>query len=327
MTVTLRALLVFTAVAIFALVALTKATAWVFYVDQRLVSKSSQVGRITFDLPEGTSTGTAFLVDHCEVLTNFHVVFGPWYVTALTPPSQANMGRFELTDVDLADGSHPTAKAIPVIWGDYKGPDRQFRKPKEDWALLTLDRCLGAPYGSYTLIDPAYDDDAVERGGLSAIGYSAGRQMIDSHCSIEVDDRTSHDALLHDCATLQGDSGGPIFMRGTGRVVAIASGYRAGQGQCATALGFLRGRWSGECTNIAVPMSLDVIKRIESAAAAVRTQRELLRLGYDAGNFGNIDHPALATAIRAIQKKVGLPVTGEAGHALEKILRMQDRKI
>ncbi|MBI2717547.1 MAG: peptidoglycan-binding protein [Rhizobiales bacterium] len=300
---------------------MTQATAWVFYVDQRLVSKSSQVGRITFVLPEGTSTGTAFLVDECEVLSNFHVVFGPWYVSALRPPSPANQGIFELAEVTLADGSHPQAQAVPVAWGDYTGPDRQLRRPGEDWVLLTLDKCLGQQYGYYTLVDPAYDDDAAESGSLAAIGYSSGRQMVDSRCSIHWDGRKLADgALFHDCATLQGDSGGPIVKRGTNRVVAIASGYRSGKGLCAVGTGYLRWRWSGDCTNTAVPMSLAVTGRIDTAMAAARAQRELLRLGYDAGRPGDIADPKLAAAIRAFQRQARLLPTGEASWSLVALL-------
>jgi hypothetical protein len=324
MTAALRALIAIAAVAVFALIVWTQATAWVFYIDQRTVSRSSQVGRITVDLPEGKSTGTGFLVSECEVLTNFHVVFGPWYVTAPRPPSPSYLATFELTEVRLADGSHPTAKAMPIAWGDYSGPDRQFRKPAEDWVLLVLDSCIGIPHGSYTLIDPAFDDDMADNGGVAAIGYSAGRQMIDAQCSIrQVEGSAPDGALLHDCATLKGDSGGPIVKRGTNRVVAIASGYRAGSGNCASAFGYLQGQWNGGCTNIAVPLSYSVIARIESAMIAVETQRELLRLGYDAGTFGDIRRPVLAAAIRAAQKDLGFPVTGASGYAFETMLYLR----
>jgi hypothetical protein len=46
MTAALRALIAIAAVAVFALIVWTQATAWVFYIDQRTVSRSSQVGRI-----------------------------------------------------------------------------------------------------------------------------------------------------------------------------------------------------------------------------------------------------------------------------------------
>ena len=105
------------------------ASAWVFRADLREASNFAPVGVIEFSLPEGRSRGTAFLVGECGVMTNFHVAFGPWYLTALRPPSNANRGTFTLTQVTLANGEHPSAGAIPVFWGDYTGPDRQFRRP------------------------------------------------------------------------------------------------------------------------------------------------------------------------------------------------------
>ena len=64
--------------------------------DTRVASHALRVGVITFELPEGRSTGTAFLISRCEIMTNFHVVFGPWYVTALKPPSREQQGRFTI---------------------------------------------------------------------------------------------------------------------------------------------------------------------------------------------------------------------------------------
>ena len=62
------------------LAALLLTTAWVFYADDRMPSHSARIGTFTIDLPEGSGSGTAFLINECGILTNFHVVFGPWYV-------------------------------------------------------------------------------------------------------------------------------------------------------------------------------------------------------------------------------------------------------
>ena len=251
-------------------------------------------------------------------------MFGPWYVTALRPPSRANVGIFELPDVHLADGGHPMARAVLVAWGDYSGPDRQQRRPGEDWVLLTLDRCLGLQHGHFVLVDPIFSEDAAEPGGLAAIGYSSGRQMIDALCSMVPHPRASAPgAVRHDCASLQGDSGGPILLRGTNRVVAIASGYTAGTGLCAVGSGQLRQRWSSACTNIAVPLSLAVIDRVKAAVYRAQAQRYLLRLGYDAGEFGDIASPKLAAAIRLVQQRAGFAVTGESSYSLTCLLHMR----
>ena len=119
------------------------ASAWVFNVDLRKASNFVPVGAIEFSLPEGKSRGTAFLIGECAVMTNFHVVFGPWYLTALRPPSSAGRGTFTLTQMTLASGEHPSTGAIPVIWGDYTGPARQFQRPANDWVVLALEDCWG----------------------------------------------------------------------------------------------------------------------------------------------------------------------------------------
>lgn len=329
MTVSLRVFLITTLFAASSFLAWQQAGAWIFRADPRVYSDHSLVGQVTFELPEGTSTGTAFFVSDCEVLTNFHVAFGPSYVTALRAPSPQYGGTFELTSVRLADGSHPRTTAIPVAWGDFAGLEAPFRRPAEDWALLTLGECLGTYKGPFEMIDPAFDDDSREPENLMAVGYSSGQQMTDPGCSIRQahsDERRG--MLLHDCVTLQGDSGAPMVRRGTGRVVGIITGYRTGFAgrRCEGPGNGQRMQWSEGCANLAVPLSIGTIARIRNAVSAVQVQRELLRLGYDAGQFGDIGQPQLTSAIRAAQNDMGLAVTGEATHALTTVLCMRNTR-
>lgn len=299
----------------------------VFYSDDRRPSHSPSVGTLEIDLPEGHGIGTAVLVDACGVLTNFHVVFGPWYVTALRPPSREFPGIFTLTEVTLPDGSHPAARAIPVVWGDYRGPDRQIRSPQNDWAYLVLDRCLGAEYGHLTMrsLDADELDDA--RDNFAAIGYSTGHQMIDPACSTRVAPPAAAGAAwLSDCTLSAGDSGGPIVKRGTLTLVALGSSQRADP-SC-PAVGALNdgaplARWSSHCTNLAVPISWDIIDRVEAACKALYVQRALLQLGYDAGPLGAIDEPRASAAIAQVQRDMGWVVTGEPSYALGKILLLR----
>ena len=142
------------------------ASAWVFNPDLRKASNFSPVGVIEFSLPEGRSTGTAFLVGECTVMTNFHVVFGPWYLTQLRPPSNANRGTFTLTQVTLPNGGHPSTGAIPVIWGDYTGPARQILQPANDWVVLALEECLGTRHGYLLPYDATLNDDIPDQGWL-----------------------------------------------------------------------------------------------------------------------------------------------------------------
>jgi hypothetical protein len=283
---------------------LSRTSAWVFYADDRQPSHSAMVGTLKVDLPEGTAFSTAVLVDGCGILTNFHTVFGPWYATVLRDPSRGFPGVFTLTEATLLDGRRPTARAIPVVWGDYLGPDRHIRVPHHDWAYLVLDECLGLRFGHFVLraLDPQELERAID--GFTALGYSTGRQTVDPACSVH-DDRTSSAdrGWRHDCALEAGDSGGPIIGRGTLTMVALNAGIVSDPGdpQCPT--GGVRHRgaplthFNIRCANLAVPLTRDMIASVEAARIAVGVQRALIALGYDAGPLGAIDEPRAIAAI------------------------------
>lgn len=305
------------------------APAWVFHPNDRIPSHSPLVGRLEVELPEGRAMGTAFLVDECGILSNFHVVFGPWYVTALRPPSRDFPGTFTLTELVLPDGTHPTALATPVIWGDYLGPDRQLRRMAEDWAYLVLDRCLGREHGYFELQGPPADDWPLPSDGFVSIGYSSDRQMQDPRCSVGGAGLTVEGGgWRHDCALLPGDSGGPIVRSGTRTVIALGAGYSAhlGQRTCpldgGSADGIAGSRWASPCVNLAVPLSWPVIDRIRNASAAVALQRELPRFGIDAGPLGFIDDPRLTAAIKRVQRELGWTAIGEPSRTLLKFLQL-----
>ena len=324
MAVALRLLLTCLVAALFLPSFWNLASAWVFNPDLRKASNFAPVGVIEFSLPEGRSRGTAFLIGECAVMTNFHVVFGPWYVTALHPPSNASRGTFTLTQATLPNGEHPTTGVIPVMWGDYTGPDRQFRKPANDWVILALEDCLGYRHGYLQPYDAALNDELPARGGFTAIGYSAGRQMVDSNCSISLGGGGSGATMINDCAALPGDSGAPIVRRGTSRVVAMISGFHAGSSKsCRSLQGIMHEAWNSECTNAAVPLLLPLNNQIEEIRYAILAQNLLLRLGYDAGPYGVIDQPLLARAIMQIQMDLGMVPTGKLNGPLCAMHRMR----
>ena len=296
-----------TVTALMAVLLLT--ASWVFYADDRQPSHSARIGTLQVALPEGSGTGTAFLIDECGILTNFHVVFGPWIVTALRPPSHDFTGTFTLTEVTRPDGSHPMTRAIPVAWGDYLGPDRQWRRPEEDWAYLVLEDCLGFEHGYFDLREADLYEPAIDRG-FTATGYSAGRQMADPACAASADQGADAKGWLHDCATLAGDSGGPIFHAGSLTVVALASGTRAeaaGRACLSVAPGDAWfASWGSGCANVAVPVSTAMRERIWDAYQTVSVQALLTKLGYQAGPLGDIDSPQLQAAIAQAKRDVGM---------------------
>jgi hypothetical protein len=74
---------------------------------------------------------------------------------------------------------------------------------------------------------------------------------------------------------------------------------------------------------MAVPLTRDIIARVEAARIAVGVQRALIALGYDAGPLGAIDEPRAIAAIEQVQRDMGWPVTGKPTHALCGILLLK----
>ncbi|HEX6092424.1 MAG TPA: peptidoglycan-binding domain-containing protein [Dongiaceae bacterium] len=301
---------------------------YIFHFDDRRSSHSSLVGTLTIELPEGHGTGTAILVDECGILTAFHVVFGPWYVTALREPSHEFVAQFTLTEVTQPDGDHPSTRATPVVWGDYRGPDRQFRSAGEDWVYLVLDDCLGSKYGFFSVRPLEMEDLAAGSIEFSTIGYSSGRQMMDPRCRVLTGPAVYAGAWSNNCVQLVGDSGGPIFVRDTMTLIALSSSAiaKAGEASCASSMISnvrIRNQGATSCANLAVPLSPAIASRISDAMVAVGVQRVLSKLGYDPGPLGAVDEPEARAAIEEAQRSIGLSVTGEPSHALWGVLRLR----
>lgn len=318
------------AIAVAALVLLMVTSGWVYYADDRVPHHSARVGILEFELPEGTARGTAAVVDRCGIVTNFHVVFGPWYVTALRPPARDIQGTFTLTEVSQRGGGNPSTRATPLVWGRYLGPDRHFRRPREDWVYLVLDDCLGQRYGYFDMRSLPPEDMDLAENRFAAIGYSAGRQMIEPGCSVHaVGTAIADGPWLHDCALLGGDSGGPIIQRGTTNLVALGEGVSdsSGTDECQAAAespaGSPLSHWDTGCANFAVPLTWPIIDRIREAEVTSGVQVSLTILGYDAGPFGALEDPRIPTAIAAFERDFGLAVTGRPSYGLLKLLRLQ----
>jgi hypothetical protein len=310
---------------------LSQSSAWIFLADKRKPSHSAMVGTLRTNLPHGEGVGTAVLIDECGILTNFHVAFGPWYVTQLSAPSHEPIGAFTLTEITRADGSHPTARATPVRWGDYAKLDQQLRGEDQDWAYLVLDPCLGLNFGYYHLrsLDP--DDADIFGETYSAIGYSSGRQLVDPNCALHpVELAYKRGGVFHDCTVLVGDSGGPIVRNGSLSVIAIASGFRVDMTQpsCSNASQptSALARWESNCTNLAVPVTIDMIEKIRIARLAVWLQLALKEMGYDTGRFGAIEDEQFKMAVVDSQRHLGLPTDGKLTYALCAMLSMLSGK-
>jgi hypothetical protein len=164
--------------------------------------------------------GTAFLVGPCHVLTAFHVAFmrsrDP--ATARVEVSPARVGR----TADFLIGLDPNlpgrfkvrTPARVVAFGAYS--DADYAGMAGDWAILRLDRCLGATYG-YLKLGPARDDDVLPEGELMTIGFPRSRGQsagvtVERGCRAQ-DHGPAPGLIGVDCAFENGMSGGPVLER------------------------------------------------------------------------------------------------------------------
>lgn len=147
--------------------------------------------------------GTSFLVGPCLALSARHVVHHA------DPVGQRLTLRF--APWQRADRSNSSAATVIAAGGAATSPG----DVSQDWVLLRLDRCLGATLGYFPL---SREPLRIPPSGpivpaLVAVGFpedqaAARRPVIDPNCRVRMIASTG---LLHDCATMPGNSGGPMM--------------------------------------------------------------------------------------------------------------------
>ncbi|MGF1623614.1 MAG: trypsin-like serine peptidase [Alphaproteobacteria bacterium] len=177
----------------------------------------SMIGRITY-ASGGHCTGT--LVGPSTVLTAAHCMFGG------DGPGGTDMA---LEFIAGASGPHYVDRARVI--STYVPPqfdpilhDNSSDVDGYDWAFLTLDRPIGNTVG-WMAIEPL-TTAALEQGVASRQlyvmqgGYSAdGMAFLSANLRCPVVEVWDDNTIFHECDTLQGDSGSPLFL-------ADSSGYR-----------------------------------------------------------------------------------------------------
>ena len=155
---------------------------------------------------KGIAYATGFLVGACHVLTVKHAA-GRVAIVA----GRRMMFRLPFAGSDGASAGTVVAAGKLDLVGD---PDRLDRS--EDWLLLRLDRCLGQRFGSLALADGPDKSGPIRIAGTGPL-FSAGfpndqswrRQLtIDPACRLR---GVSGHLFVHDCSSLPGNSGSPIF--------------------------------------------------------------------------------------------------------------------
>jgi hypothetical protein len=173
------------------------------------------IGRI--DLSDGTHVGTGFLVAEGMLATNRHVLADLTFGTEVLPPSRSQVV------FQREFGSNDDQGNIVAIEGVINV------SPTADIALLSVRR-LGRP-------TVALDVNAVCEGErVVVIGYPArdstrnplfsdavfqGKYGVRRAAIGEMLDGMAVPHFYHDCSTLGGNSGSPVFSLRTGRVIGI----------------------------------------------------------------------------------------------------------
>jgi protease YdgD len=106
-----------------------------------------------------------------------------------------------------------SARAISFVVGPRFDPENIAKVRGSDWAIITLDRKLGASDQTLPV------DSVMSKAGTPIVigGYSYDRALYvtaDAHCKILADlfDPAGEPLLVHDCTAKQGASGAPVLV-------------------------------------------------------------------------------------------------------------------
>ncbi len=180
----------------------------------------SVIGYVTFD---SGGTCTATLVSDRVLATAAHCISEDGRI----------MAEGEFTTGENLPGGPRTARVIDFLMDPRWNEDR-FSSGDDldgtDWALLRLDRPLGAEIGHVGALDLDRAPRARRQARLWQAGYSwdTGTNLSgNTDCSIL--DFYRDNTISHDCDTTRGDSGSPFMVRDGDdwRIVATDSNFRS----------------------------------------------------------------------------------------------------
>jgi hypothetical protein len=180
-------------------------------------------------VPVRNSAASAFLISPCHIMTAAHVVQTE---QGLPPDTRYEFfigtGHLSMSPMSAHRFAHrTTAKLVvgsrPAVW---RGPALFHRLDPNDWALLVLDDCFGAPgfpYGHLKLRALSRSDEDAHAGRVPVrvIGYpmrASASIRVARSCDLIAP--LGGTAWVSDCAAAPGMSGGPVLAT-DGTVVAI----------------------------------------------------------------------------------------------------------
>lgn len=182
--------------------------ATIFGRDDRVTGRNSEleaVGIVTGG--SGVHYGSGFLIADCTMLSARHVV---------GPSAEAVGLRLKFRSGLVA------SKGTVIAAGPYQEAGSPARVLALDWIIVRLDRCLGRKLGVLRLTTVSPTNGGPE-WRLAAAGFPYDRRLaagvtLDPDCRIA---RLARGEIAHDCATLPGNSGGPILVRDASGIAAI----------------------------------------------------------------------------------------------------------
>ncbi|OYX36762.1 MAG: hypothetical protein B7Y99_00385 [Caulobacterales bacterium 32-69-10] len=195
-------------------------------VDRGLAPELGPVGMIetaqpiTFNRRTGVVRGTAFLISPCYAISNRHLVFGDETDNLVAAENSMKIWL----GFSPGGGFDAFTLATPVAWG------RRTLAGTNDWAISRLKTCVGRRVG-WMDIQP---EAPLRLAGawVATAGYPGdkprGELWSHARCRIRFPDRRVG-LLTHDCATVAGMSGSPIYKRlpdGSLKAVAMTVGNK-----------------------------------------------------------------------------------------------------
>lgn len=186
------------------------AGAIIFDVDDRLTAVTSRdftpVGIVTGGL--NVIYGSGFLIDNCNVLTVRHVA--------------GSVDRAVGQRLHFQSGRYSSDGKVVAAGPRSLGPS-ESRSIAADWMIIRLRQCLGKKIGYFRLSTVAAAVAGRRDGEIQNAGFPRDRKIsggvtVDPSCRILW---SGNGQIAHDCATLSGNSGGPLLSLGRAGWVVI----------------------------------------------------------------------------------------------------------
>ena len=188
------------------------------------------VGMMARKDDEGEFAGNATLITPCHVLTNYHVAFGR-KAHGLDPLKALKKKKFPELNFYYGQGSDRSyanhTSGTPVAWGN-RDESESNNMVTEDWAVVRLDKCVGAEIGYWEFSKPSVESlqgMSVNTAGLlkgldfrKGIDRDEGCKILGPSLFFSAEGGV---AMRHTCSGEGGSSAAPIYVLVSGHPVLV----------------------------------------------------------------------------------------------------------